>query len=101
MGEGGGGQGKIIKCQHYWILKRKQYIILDPVQIGRFSLQVRGRGWWNTWKIRSDTNVLNKYSRVIDDAVKLIHTHSKYKAIKVHVNIRYYKYIFTQTEITK
>jgi hypothetical protein len=47
------------------------------------------------------TNVLNKYSRVIDDAVKLIHTHSKYKAIKVHVNIRYYKYMFTQTKITK
>ena len=60
-----------------------------------------GGGWWNTLKIRSDTNVLNKYSRVIDDAVKLIHTHSKYKAIKVHVNIRYYKYMFTQTEITK
>jgi hypothetical protein len=69
-------------------LIRKQYIILDPVQIGRFSLPGRGAGgWWNTCKIRSDTNVLNKYSRVIDDAVKLIHTHSKYKAIKVHVNI--------------
>jgi hypothetical protein len=48
MREGGWGQWKIIKCQHYRILKRKQYIILDPVQIGRFSLPGRGAGGGGT-----------------------------------------------------
>lgn len=38
--------------------------------------------------LRSDTNFLNEYSRVIDKAVKLIHKHSKYTVIKVHVNIK-------------
>ena len=52
-------------------------------------------------KDRSDTNVLNKYSRVIDKAVKLMNKHLKYKVIKVHVNIKYHKYMLTQTEITK
>jgi hypothetical protein len=42
-------------------------------------------------KDRSDTNVLNKYSRVIDKAVKLMQKHLKYNAIKVHVNIKYHK----------
>jgi hypothetical protein len=54
--------------------------------------------------VRPDTNFLNKCSRVIDKVVKLIHKHPKYsvnQVIKVHVNIRYYKYLFIQTEITK
>ena len=52
-------------------------------------------------KVRSDTNFLNKYSKVIDKAVTLMHKHLKYNAIKVHVNIKYHKYMFTHTEITK
>ena len=51
--------------------------------------------------VRPDTNFLNKYSRVIAKAVKLMHTHLKYKVIKIHVNIKYHKYMLTQTEITK
>ena len=52
-------------------------------------------------KVLSDPNFLNKYSRVIDKAVKLMHKHLKYKVIKVHVNIKYHKYMLTQTAITK
>ena len=78
--------------------KKKQCIGLDPVYIMRLSLPGEENGVLEKFLYFQDRpDIYIACCKVIYNVVKLIHKHTKYKVIKVHVNITN----ITQTEITK
>jgi hypothetical protein len=60
-----GGRVYIVKCQHFDL--KEQWLGLDLAYIRKWSVPYREEEEErSTWKIQSDTNFLNKYSRVTD-----------------------------------